>query len=174
MRPTVIVVVVALLAATLTGCAETARLLAHQPDAEAFLARAASAYGTQPPTLKIESSMGCGGCNGYVMALDPGAIHLRMSALDLPPAQLHRVLAHEYAHLLLHNYNGTSSGLQPVIEMETDAKGIEVLMKGDGLTEREAFKAFYDGKGGQRVLAGCSRSGRAPLDTAARARRSTI
>src|SRR5260370_5907761 len=98
--------------------------------------------------------MGCGGCTGYGSTLDPGSIHLRMSALNFAPHQLHRVLAHEYAHLLLHNYTNTSAGLHPSIEMETDVKGIEVLMRGDGLTEREAFKVFYDGKGGQRVLAG--------------------
>ena len=142
------------LVGVLTGCAETQRLLANQPDAEAFLARAAAAYGTQPPTLIVEASLPCGGCNGMVLSLDPGRIHLRMSALNFPPVQLHRILAHEYAHLMLHNYTNTSAGLQPAVEMETDAKGVEILMKGDGLTEREAFKAFYESKGGQRVLAG--------------------
>ena len=37
------------------------------------------------------------------------------------------------------------------IEIDTDVKGVEVLMRGDGLTEREAF---YNSKGGRTVMRG--------------------
>jgi hypothetical protein len=40
------------------------------------------------------------------------------------------------------------------IEIDTDVKGVEVLMRGDGLTEREAFEAFYNSKGGRPLCAG--------------------
>jgi len=40
------------------------------------------------------------------------------------------------------------------IEIDTDVKGVEVLMRGDGLTEREAFEAFYNSKGGRTVMRG--------------------
>lgn len=40
------------------------------------------------------------------------------------------------------------------IEIDTDVKGVEVLMRGDGLTEREAFEAFYNSKGGRTVMCG--------------------
>ena len=81
---------------------------------------------------------------------DPGAIHLRPEALDREPARLHRILAHEYGHILLgHQYLGTMS-----IEIDADVKGVEVLMRGDGLTEREAFTAFFNSKGGQKAMKG--------------------
>ena len=40
------------------------------------------------------------------------------------------------------------------IETDTDVKGVEVLMRGDGLTEREAFEAFYNSEGGRTVMRG--------------------
>ncbi len=34
-----------------------------------------------------------------------------------------------YRHFLLNNYKTSSAGLQPAVEMETDTKGLEILMK---------------------------------------------
>lgn len=137
----------------LAGCAETQRLMAKAPDAEAFLTRAAEAYGTSAPSLMVESATP-NGWTAYVRASDGWRIHLDMKALGRPEWQVKKILAHEFAHLHLHNYGITTAGLGPAVENETDAKAVEVLMKADHLTEREAFKVVYDYSGGQRVLLG--------------------
>jgi hypothetical protein len=130
----------------LVGCAETQRLMAKVPEAESFLARAATAYGQPAPILRVESTT-----NGWVAFTREGVIYLDMRTLGVEDWKLKTVLAHEYAHVLLHNYgNGGSAD----IENETDAKGIEVLMKADNLTERQAFRIFYWYAGGGRVLRG--------------------
>lgn len=133
----------------LTGCAETQRLMAKEPGAEAFLARAAAAYGVQPPTLIVDGAMP----NNWStrISAEDGRIHIGMKTLDFPEWQLKKVLAHEFSHLLLHNY---ARGLSPEIENETDAQAVEVLEKADGLSEHDAFKSVYDWHSGQRVLLG--------------------
>jgi hypothetical protein len=77
-----------------------------------------------------------------------------MKALGRPEWQVKKILAHELGHLLLHNYGATTAGLGPGAENETDAKAVEILMRAEHLSEREAFKIVYDYAGGQRVLLG--------------------
>ena len=136
----------AALALMFVGCAETQRLMARYPEAEAFVTRAATAYGQQPPSMHVSATG-----NGWVAYVQDGVIHLDMDTLGFADWRLKKVLAHEYAHILLNNFR---NGGTPALENETDAKGVEVLMKADNLSEREAFDIFYRYAGGWRVLKG--------------------
>jgi hypothetical protein len=132
----------------LTSCAANQKLLANQSEAQAFLARAATAYGIQPPPLKVESSLPVAGTFGYTV---DGAISIKKEALGWETTRLHRLLAHEFGHVLMNNYwNGTTQA----IEIDTDVKGVEILMRADGLSERHAFEQFYWDYGGRVAMQG--------------------
>jgi hypothetical protein len=151
-RPRARLTLVLALAATalLAGCAANQRMVGHLSEAEAFLTRAAAAYGRTPPTLKLEGVSNAGSY-ASINSDDPSAIHIRAEALEWETARLHRILAHEYGHILLGNYR---SGTTMAVEIDTDVKAVEILMRADGLTEREAFEAFYNSKGGQKAMRG--------------------
>ncbi len=111
---------------------------------EEWAAKVSRVYAVPPVAVVALGEVTMDGAWAVYNAGPPARITVRPLVWSVPVEQQMRLLAHEFAHHVLGHRSAS-----PENETAADLKGVEILQRIEGLSEREAFRIFYDHRWGR-------------------------